>query len=380
MARKRLVDFVRQRLARQLAGQGAPPDEVRIVERIFDPDSLTIGFARRFATYKRPNLLLHDPDRLLRILTNRQRPVQLILAGKAHPQDAAGQEMIRQWIEFIRNTPARTQAVFLSDYDMRVTEHLVQGVDLWLNTPRRPWEACGTSGMKILSNGGLNLSELDGWWAEASAPDVGWAIGDGQEHDEDPAWDAVEAGQLYTLLEDKVIPEFYRRDESGVPAEWASKMCESMARLTPAFSSNRAVRQYTKDCYLPGAEGFLARSADNGKLGIDILNWRRLVADHWPRLRFGDLKVESGEGRHSFYVQAYLDELDPEAVNVELYAEGQGVQVMKRGELLTGAMNAYGYTTTVSSDRPASDFTPRIVPRHPAAAAPLEAPQILWYR
>ncbi len=385
MARKRLVDFVRQRLERQLAGHGASPDELRVVERIFDPDSLTIGFARRFATYKRPNLLLHDPDRLLRILTNRQHPVQLILAGKAHPQDAAGQEMIRQWIEFIRTTAARAQAVFLSDYDMRVTEHLVQGVDLWLNTPRRPWEACGTSGMKVLSNGGLNLSELDGWWAEAAAPDVGWAIGDGREHGEDPGWDAAEAGQLYTLLEEKVIPEFYRRDEAGLPLEWVSKMYESMARLTPAFSSNRAVCQYTENCYLPAAERLIARSAGNGKLGVDLLNWRRTVADHWPRLRFGDQRVETRDGRHSFYVQAYLDEMDPDAVQVELYADVQGGepvrQVMKRGELLTGAMNAYGYTATVSSDRPAGDFTPRIVPVHPAAAVPLEETwQILWYR
>ena len=160
------------------------PKKPPSVERVFDPDALTIGFARRFATYKRPNLLLHDPDRLLRILTDRKRPVQLILAGKAHPQDSAGQEMIRQWIQFIRNTPARSQAVFLSDYDMSMTEHLVQGVDLWLNTPRRPWEASGTSGMKVLVNGGLNFSELDGWWAEAYTPDVGWAIGDGLEHDE----------------------------------------------------------------------------------------------------------------------------------------------------------------------------------------------------
>jgi starch phosphorylase len=204
-ARKVLVDFVRQKHALELAQRGASADETRVAEHVFDPDSLTIGFARRFATYKRPNLLLHDRDRLLRILTNRQRPVQLILAGKAHPQDTAGQEMIRQWSEFITKTPARSQVVFLSDYDMRMTEHLVQGVDLWLNTPRRPWEACGTSGMKVLVNGGLNFSELDGWWAEAWAEDVGWSIGDGREHGDDPAWDAAEAQQVYSLLEDKII-------------------------------------------------------------------------------------------------------------------------------------------------------------------------------
>lgn len=384
-ARRRLIDFVRKQLGRQFAGHGASAEEVRDMERLFDPDTLTMGFARRFATYKRPNLLLHDPARLLRILTDRRYPVQLILAGKAHPQDAAGQEMIRQWVEFIRTTPARSQAVFLSDYDMRMTEHLVQGVDLWLNTPRRPWEACGTSGMKILCNGGLNVSELDGWWAEASAPDVGWELGDGREHGDDPAWDAAEAEQLYTLLEEKIIPEFYQRDQAGMPTAWVEKICESMARLTPAFSSNRAVREYTERFYLPAAERFQERAAGNGKLGKDLVEWRRLVAEHWPRLRFGSLNVESDGNRHSFNVQAYLDELDPDAVEVELYADGRAGgeffrQAMKRGELLAGSLNAFSFTASVPADRPAADFTPRIVPFHAGADVPLEAAQILWYR
>jgi starch phosphorylase len=182
ISRQSLIQFIRTYLSRQIAGHGATEQEIEEAGRIFESDTLTLGFARRFATYKRPNLLLHNPDRLLAILTNKSRPVQLVLAGKAHPQDAGGQEMIRQWIEFIRRSPARSQVVFLSDYDMRMTEHLVRGVDVWLNTPRRPWEACGTSGMKVLVNGGLNLSELDGWWAEAFRPEVGWAIGDGREH------------------------------------------------------------------------------------------------------------------------------------------------------------------------------------------------------
>ncbi len=381
-ARKGLVDYVRQRLARQIAGHGASPDEIRAAENIFDPDTLTLGFARRFATYKRPNLLLRDPDRLLRILTSRPRPVQLVLAGKAHPQDAAGQEMIRQWVEFIRTTPARSQAVFLSDYDMHMTEHLVQGVDLWLNTPRRPWEASGTSGMKVLSNGGLNLSELDGWWAEAWTPDVGWAIGDGLEHGEDPAWDAAEAERLYALLEEEVIPEFYRRNQAGIPAGWVGKMRESMAVLTPQFSANRSVREYTENYYLPAAMRVAERSRDNGKLGLGILEWRRRVAEHWPHLRFGELKVESGADRHLFCVQVYLDELDAGAVRVELYADGnEPVRIeMTRGDLLTGSMNAYGYTAEVPASRPASDFTPRMVPWRPGALAPLEAGEILWYR
>ena len=217
-----LIDYARERLSRQLAASGASPEAVDGATHLFDPNALTLGFARRFATYKRPNLLLHDPARLLRLLTNPQRPVQLIIAGKAHPEDQAGQALIQEWIQFIRQPETRSHVMFLSDYDMLLAEHLVQGVDVWINTPRRPWEASGTSGMKVLVNGGLNLSELDGWWAEAYTPEVGWALGDGQEHGDDPAWDAIEADALYDLLEREVIPEFYARDEQGIPTAWVS--------------------------------------------------------------------------------------------------------------------------------------------------------------
>ena len=200
-ASKSLVEYARERLSRQLTSSGASPEAIDGAKHIFDPNALTLGFARRFATYKRPNLLLHDPERLLRLLTNTQRPVQLILAGKAHPEDRAGQALIQEWTHFIRRPEVRPHVIFLSDYDMLLTEHLVQGVDVWINTPRRPWEASGTSGMKVLVNGGINLSELDGWWAEAYTPEVGWALGDGREHGDDPAWDAAEAAALYDLLE-----------------------------------------------------------------------------------------------------------------------------------------------------------------------------------
>jgi starch phosphorylase len=218
------VEYARERLSRDLAAAGAPPEEVEAARHLFDPNILTLGFARRFATYKRPNLLLHDPPRLLRLLSNSERPVQLIIAGKAHPADQAGQALIREWTHFIRRPEARQHAIFLSDYDMLLTEHLVQGVDVWINTPRRPWEASGTSGMKVLVNGGINLSELDGWWAEAYTPEVGWALGDGQEHGDDPAWDAAEAEALYDLLEREVIPEFYARDGQGIPTAWVARM------------------------------------------------------------------------------------------------------------------------------------------------------------
>ncbi len=232
---KSLVDYAREQLSKQLAMSGATVEEVEAARHLFDPNALTLGFARRFATYKRPNLLLKDRERLLRLLANSERPAQLIIAGKAHPADQPGQALIQEWIQFARRPEVRKHVIFLSDYDMLLSEHLVQGVDVWINTPRRPWEASGTSGMKVLVNGGLNLSELDGWWVEAYSPDVGWALGDGKEHGDDPALDAAEADALYTLLEQNVIPEFYTRDDKGIPIAWVARMRESMARLTPQY-------------------------------------------------------------------------------------------------------------------------------------------------
>lgn len=383
VARKSLVEYVRKQLVRRLAGHGASSDDLAQGAQAFDADTLTLGFARRFATYKRPNLLLHDPQRLTRILTNRDRPVQLVIAGKAHPQDLEGQHMIRQWIEFARSPEVRQRVIFLSDYDVLMAENLVRGVDVWVNTPRRPWEASGTSGMKVLVNGGLNLSELDGWWAEAYSPEVGWAIGDMKEHGDDPAWDAAEADALYALLEQQVIPEFYTRNEKGIPLSWVAKMRESMARLTPAFSANRVVRQYTEEHYLPAAANYAARAANVGRLGVDLLNWQTQMSKHWSTLRFGSAAVTRQGDRDLFHVQVYLDDLDPTAVKVELYAEGTNGaapvrEAMTRGERLVGAANGFMYAATLPATRPAADYTPRLVPDHAGASVPLEAPFILW--
>jgi starch phosphorylase len=380
-----LVEYARERLSRQLAASGALPEAVEAAKHLFDCNTLTLGFARRFATYKRPNLLLHDPERLLRLLNNPQRPVQLIIAGKAHPADRAGQALIQQWIHFIRRPEARPHVIFLSDYDMHLTEQLVQGVDVWLNTPRRPWEACGTSGMKVLVNGGINLSELDGWWAEAYTPEVGWALGDGQEHDSDPAWDAAEAEALYDLLEREVIPEFYTRDDQGIPAAWVNRMRESMARLTPRFSTSRVVREYTEQHYLPAASAYRERAADKGAIGVQIVNWRHTLEQQWSALRFGELKLESDDQRHTFEVQLYLDDVDPEAVRVELYANNAGSSPPERVEMqrvrqLVGAANGYAYHADVPATRPATDYTARIIPYHEGMAVPLEAAHILWQR
>ncbi len=386
-ARRILVEYSRKRLAGQLAARGATSAEIEFARQLFDPNTLTLGFARRFATYKRPNMLLHDPDRLMRILTNPRYPVQLILAGKAHPADKPGQALIREWMRFIKNPQkpeARSHVIFLSDYDMLLTENLVQGVDVWLNTPRRPWEASGTSGMKILVNGGLNLSELDGWWAEAYTPEVGWAIGDGREHGEDQAWDAIEAAQLYDLLEKEIIPEFYSRNEEGIPTTWVAKIRESMARLTPQFSANRAVREYTEKYYIPCAKNYLSRADNKAAIGKEIVAWENSLKDSWSALRFGAVKVETKDNRHAFEVQVYLDDLDPNAVKVELYAEGLG-EVFERYEMnrvrqLAADPGSYLYRASIPATSPADHYTPRVVPYFPNVAVPLEASEILWQK
>ena len=384
-ASKSLVEYARQRLARHYAAAGASPETVEEARHLFDPNALTLGFARRFATYKRPNLLLHDPERLLRLLSNPQRPVQLILAGKAHPADLAGQALIQKWIQFIRQPEVRPHAIFLSDYDMHLTERLVQGVDVWINTPRRPWEACGTSGMKVLVNGGINLSELDGWWAEAYIPDLGWALGDGQEHGNDPAWDAAEAGALYDRLEREVIPEFYTRNDAGIPTAWVARVRESMARLTPRFSAERAVREYTEQHYLPAATAYSSRVANKGAIGRQMVDWQHRLQQKWTTLRFGELTEETKGKQRVYEVQVYLDDLDPKAVRVELYANGVNGgspvrQEMKLIRELAGASGGYVYSATVSATRPPADYTARVIPHCDGVAIPLEDARILWQR
>jgi len=378
-----LIDYARDRLSRQLADSGVSPEEQERAKHTCDCNTLTLGFARRFATYKRPDLLLHDPERLLRLLTNPKRPVQIIMAGKAHPADEAGQALIQQWMNFIRRPEVRSHVIFLSDYDMNLAQHLVQGVDIWLNTPRRPWEACGTSGMKVLVNGGINLSVLDGWWAEAYTPDVGWVLGDGQEHGDDPGRDALEAEALYDLLERKVIPEFYTRDEYGIPIAWVERMRESMARLAPHFSTNRTVREYTERYYLPAASSLKERSAGGDAVGLQIVEWHRMLKQKWAALRFGEVKVETANNIHIFEIQVYLDGLDPNAVRVELYADAVGEYAaeqldMPRVRQLVGAENGYAYRAELPATRVVGDYAARVVPYRGDVAIPLEHNHILW--
>jgi starch phosphorylase len=378
--RKGLIEQMRKRYQCQLAAEGA--NSSRAAD-IFDEKVLTLGFARRFATYKRPNLLLHDTERLVRLLSNPRFPVQLVLAGKAHPQDIPGQELIKQWKDFIKRPEVQGRVVFLNDYDMMLAQELVQGIDLWINTPRRPWEACGTSGMKVLVNGGLNLSELDGWWAEAYSPEVGWAIGDGQEHGDDPAWDAKEADALYTLLEAEVIPEFYERDESEKPLKWLERVRESMARLTPEFSATRAIREYTESHYLPAALGYRERAANEGAIGLSLLHWKQDLERHWSTVRFAKVQVSTHDGKHFFQADVAPGSLTPDPLRVELYADSTHGQcacceVMNLSGPSADTPSAFTYFAQVSATRPSSDYTPRIVPYHLNAVVPLEAGQIVW--
>jgi starch phosphorylase len=381
-ARKEMLAKTRVRHTRQLSAEGSPQIDV---SDLLKDDCLTIGFARRFATYKRPDLLLHDPERLIRLLTNSQRPVQLILAGKAHPEDIPGQALIKEWNDFIDRPEVRGYVVFLSDYDMEMAQELVKGMDLWVNTPRRPWEACGTSGMKVLANGGLNVSELDGWWAEAYTPQVGWAIGDGREHGEDSAWDATEVESLYTLLEQQIVPEFYERNPQGMPSKWLARVRESMAMLTPEFSASRAIREYTTDHYRPAATAYRARAANRGKPGVELLEWQQTIADKWKTLRFGEVTVETRDGQHQFHILVDAGGLHPDQFRLELYAsltEGSG----SSAEIVAACSSSIEMSGTIvfsvccSSKRPATDYTARLVPSHAGAALPLESGQILWQR
>jgi glycogen phosphorylase len=382
LQRKHLIDRVRRRYAHQLGSEHVASQDL---SNLLNEDVLTVGFARRFATYKRPNLLLHDPERLIRLLCDPERPIQLILAGKAHPQDLPGQALIKRWNDFIQRPEVKGHIVFLSDYDMQMAQELVQGIDLWINTPRRPWEACGTSGMKVLVNGGLNFSELDGWWAEAYSPLVGWAIGDGLEHGDDPARDALEAEAMYTLLEREVVPEFYQRDEHGMPSKWVGRIRESMCQLTPQFSVGRTLRDYTQDHYLPAASGYAQRAAKESALGAELLEWQQTIARQWKTVRFGTVSVETHDLLHIFRVQVLPGDLPLDNLRVELYAEPlqQGestVHPMTASAQGADAKGIVTYSAQVAATRAASDYTPRIVPYHPSVSVPLEASQILWQR
>jgi glycogen phosphorylase len=382
-SRRILLDYARRRLARQLRQHGATAEKIELAASVFDPNALTLGMARRFTAYKRPNLILSDPERLARLLTQPDRPVQLIVAGKAHPADDFGKQLVQTMSQFCSRETLFDRVVFLENYDMSLSRQLTAGVDVWINTPRRPMEACGTSGMKILVNGGLNLSELDGWWDEAYAPDVGWALGDRHDHP-DGRWDLVEADQFYRLLEEQIVPEFYQRDEAGLPRAWIQRVRASMSQLTPRFSCNRMLNDYVQHAYLPAAAAYHRRIADNGRLASELVDWQTEIARHWNHVHFGEVQVTRIEKAWHFDVQLYTAELDAKWVRVELYADPlrpdeapTRIALQADGEI-AGSINGHRFFGDAPDDRPAEHYTPRVRPFHPDVILPMEVPLIRW--
>lgn len=383
--RSEMIDKVRNRLDHQEKLRATPTPEGALPK--LDPNALTIGFARRFTAYKRATLLLHDTDRLVRLLTNADRPVQVIVAGKAHPADAAGKADVAAWVALSRRPDIAANVVFLEDYDLAIAQELVAGVDLWLNTPEPPLEACGTSGMKVLVNGGLNLSVLDGWWAEAHTPDVGWAIApdDGYFELTKAERDARDAEELYRLLEHEVVPEFYDRDARGIPAGWVARVRKSLVTLTPRFHTSRMARDYLDVFYGKASAAYRQRLANGAALARALDDWAQHLERHWHQIHFSDVSVEQQDGEWQFCVRVYLGEIAPAQVSVQLYADAgetgaSFVAEMTLGNPIPGAENACSWTGRAPEGRPASDYSIRIVPAHADAFLPGEMPLIRWQK
>jgi len=322
--RENLVGFARQRLYEQLNRLGAPMAEVQAASEVLTPEALTIGFARRFATYKRASLLFRDPERLDRIVNHPKHPVQIILAGKAHPQDNEGKEFIKTILHLAREERFHQRIVVLEDYNMHVAQRLISGCDLWLNTPRRPLEACGTSGMKALANGSLNLSVLDGWWDEGYHRDFGWAIGHGEVYQDHNAQDDIESRDLYNLLEEEIVPLFYQRGPDGIPRGWVEKMRAGLQRLVPIFNSHRMVQEYVSLYYLPCSERFNTLCHDDFAGAKDLASWVRKLMTGWQEISvegvYSGESLEMPSGKELEVVaKIRLGSLTPEDITVEAY-------------------------------------------------------------
>ncbi|MEI7683550.1 MAG: alpha-glucan family phosphorylase [Planctomycetota bacterium] len=322
--RERLVVFARNRLRMQLERRGAPPSEIARAEEVLDPETLTIGFARRFATYKRGNLIFRNLERLISIIGDKDRPVQFVFAGKAHPRDHGGKELIAEIIHTCRRPELRRRMVFIEDYDVNVARYLVQGVDVWLNNPRRPLEASGTSGMKACVNGGLNLSILDGWWCEGYTGDNGWAIGAGEEYTDLTYQDDIESRLIYDLIQQEIVPLFYNRGSDGLPRGWIKYMKRSMATCCPVFNTNRQVQEYMEKSYEPSATRYHHMMDNQLARATGLADWRKRIERDWPQVRVESVDAAGADPMHvgnQMEVQARINlgGLTPNDVDVQLY-------------------------------------------------------------
>ena len=322
--RERLVVFARQRLRQQMERRGAPPAEIARSEEVLDPETLTIGFARRFATYKRGTLIFRNLERLAAIVSDKDRPVQFVFAGKAHPRDHGGKELIAEINHVCRRPEFRRRMVFIEDYDVNVARYLVQGVDVWLNNPRRPLEASGTSGMKVCINGGINLSILDGWWVEGYTGDNGWAIGAGEEYTDLTYQDDIESRSIYDLLEQEIVPLFYNRSTDGLPRGWLKTMKRAMSTVCPMFNTSRMVQEYMEKCYSPSADRFTRLSLENLQRATNLAQWRQRLKRAWNQVRVENVEANGADPMHvgallEVSAKVNLGSLAPDDVEVQLF-------------------------------------------------------------
>jgi starch phosphorylase len=388
-SRERAIGFARARLARQLERRGSGSRAILEAGEVLDPKALTIGFSRRFAAYKRATLVLRDPDRLSRILNHAQRPVQILFAGKAHQRDEQGKEIIRKVVHLANQPEFRHRIVFIEDYDINVARMLVQGVDIWLNTPVRPLEASGTSGMKAVVNGAIHVSVLDGWWAEAYSRDVGWAVGGAEEYPDRDLAEKIEADALYHLLENEIVPTFYHRGRDGLPRDWIDLMKRSIRELAPVFNTHRMVREYYTEVYAPVARRFAALAAGGGARVKLLAEYRRRLVKAWDRVLVRSVEAPRAEVTigESFLVSATvaLGELQPGDVEVQVFSG----PVDSRGEMTDGQPTrmkvsgsrdgAYRYEGEVISRQSGRfGFGVRVLPHQEDLASPFGVVPLRW--
>jgi glycogen phosphorylase len=388
--RRRLVSFTRQRQKRQLIAKGASNQTINESEEALNPDALTIGFARRFATYKRADLIFADPPRLLQILNDPKRPVQLIMAGKAHPQDQAGKELIKNIIHFVADNHLRQKVAFIEDYDINVARYLVQGVDVWLNNPLRPMEACGTSGMKAACNGVINFSVLDGWWDEAYDFKNGWAIGNREAYTDRHYQDEVESRAIYSILENDIVPLFYDRGADGLPREWIRMVKHSLLTIASHYNTNRMIKEYYYRFYKHAGENFRRLAADSCAAAREFERWKQKMAHSFPAVQVLNVQFEGGRsykiGEH-IPVQAdlQLGQLQPSDIRVDIYSglsggeelAHSGIEPLAEAQKL--ADGNWRFSGAIPCGRTGSfGFRVRVTPSHAMMTDPYELGMVTW--
>lgn len=390
--KERLIDFCRERLKAQIINRGFTKNEINHAEQILTPEALTIGFARRFATYKRGTLLFRDIERLKKIISNPHRPVQIIFAGKAHPHDNGGKELIKNIAEICRREEFRDHIVFLEDYDINVARYMVQGVDVWLNNPRRPLEASGTSGMKVPPNGGLNFSILDGWWDEAYDGQNGWAIGNREEYTDLEYQDEVESNALYNVLENEIIPLYYERGRDDIPRQWVTDMKWSMQTVCPQFSTNRMVADYFNKFYTNASRRYINMTNDDFKKSKELKSWKDNISSKWSKVSFENTMSEMPSRNlqvgSKFEVKTIvnLGNIAPDSVRVELYhgklsmkdeiTEPTIVEMKHSSDLGNGRHSFIGSLECVNTGQ--SGYAIRMYPYHKDLGYKFDMKMIIW--